>query len=249
MSSFNIVDQTGKVREAENIVNFDFESVNYCLYSVRRDNENYNLFVSKIIIHNFDNVELFDLEGIEKNKLTSVVNFIVENNEISSLKSAGIKIVNDIVLYNSDNLLFNTSKAYLYSIKYDDYIKLKNRFSDRISDTNQYSFNNLLCNSNIELKDDIIRFKSDISQVVNENSNTLFEGSDKDLNAAKDIIKKITIEKLNINNDEDLKKIFIKEKIKKPTWDSGFVTGNITLFILGTLSFFLISILLILYFS
>ena len=41
MSNFNIVDETGKNREACELVNFSFESVKYCLYSVWRDNENY----------------------------------------------------------------------------------------------------------------------------------------------------------------------------------------------------------------
>lgn len=249
MSSFNIVDQTGKLREAENIVNFDFESIKYCLYSVRRDDENYNLFVSKLLVHNLGDVELIDLEENEKNKINSVVNFIIDNDDINILKNAGIKIIENIVLYDAENLLFNTAKTYLFSLKFDILNKLKKRFGQKIGDTNQYSFNSLLNNSNIKLNNDFVRFKSDVPQVVSEGTNILFEGSKKDLNVAKDIIKQITIEKLNVNSEEDLKNIFVKEKIKKPTKDSGFVTGNISLMILGILSFVLLSILLILNFS
>ena len=85
-----------------------------------------------------------------------------------------------------------------------------------------------------------------MSQKVNEKENLLFEGSKSDLEYAHDIIRKINIERLDINNNEDLEKLFVKERIKTP--DRGFVSSNITLLILGMLSFVLITILLMLSF-
>ena len=87
-----------------------------------------------------------------------------------------------------------------------------------------------------------------MSQKVNEKDNLLFEGSKSDLENAHDIIRKINIERLDINNHEDLEKLFVKEKIKTPNNNRGFINGNISLLILGILSFVLITILLMLNF-
>ena len=250
MSNFNIVDETGKNREACELVCFSFESVKYCLYSVRRDNENYNIFTSKLIDHGMGNIELINLED-EKDEIKELVKFIFKNPDVKSLKEARIDVLEDISLYGVDNLLFTTHKTYMFSVKEELYNKIKKVFSDRVNDTVELNFNSLM-NKNklntIRLSDEGVNFKTDMSQKVNEKDNLLFDGSKSDLDNAHDIIRKINIERLDINNNEDLEKLFVKERIKTPDRDRGFVSGNITLLILGMLSFVLITILLMLSF-
>lgn len=250
MSNFNIVDETGKNREACQLVVFSFESEKYCLYSVKRDNENYNIFTSRLIDHGMGDIELINLED-EKDEIKELVKFIFKNPDIESLKSAKIDLIDDISLYGVDNLLFTTYKTYMFSVKEELYTKVKKTFSSRINDTVELNFNSLM-NKNklntIRLSDEGVNFKSDMSQKVRENDNLLFEGTKLDLDNAHDIIRKINIEKLDINNHEDLEKLFVKEKIKTPNNDRGFISGNITIFILGILSFVLVAILLMLNF-
>ena len=252
MSNFNIVDETGKNREACELLCFSFESVKYCLYSVRRDNENYNIFISKLIDHGIGNIELINLEE-EKEEVKELVKFIFKNPDVNSLKGARIDVLEDVSLYGVENLLFTTHKTYMFSVKEELYNKVKNAFSNRVNDTVELNINSLMNNNKdklntIRLSDEGVNFKTDMSQKINEKDNLLFEGSKSDLDNAHDIIRKINIERLDINNNEDLEKLFVKERIKTPNNDRGFISGNITLLILGILSFVLITILLMLNF-
>ena len=253
MSSFNIVDETGKSREAQEVLNFEFESDKYCLYSIRRDNENYNLFISKIIDHGMGNIVLVDLNDDKKSELDNIVRYIVQNSDVDSLKKARINVLNDVSLYGVDNLLFTSYKAYVFSIKEEMYTKLKNAFVKKVNDTQQFNFGSLMNKSKVDavtfsISDESVNFKENIPQNVSERDNILFEGNKDDLNNVKDIIRKINIERLDINNNEDLEKLFVKEKIKTPNNDRGFVSSNITIFILGILSFVVLAILLMLNF-
>ena len=248
MNSFNIVDETGKNREAQDILNFEFEGEKYCLYSIRRDNENYNLFISKIIDHGMGNIVLVNLNDDKKNEFDNIVRYIVQNSDIDSLKKARIKVLDDVSLFGVDNLLFTSYKAYVFSIKEELYSKLKKAFITKIDDTKQFNFSSLIDKSNLYLNDESVNFKENIPQNVSERDNILFEGKKQDLDNVKDIIRKINIEKLDINNNEDLEKLFVKEKIKTPNNDRGFISSNITIFILGILSFIVVAILIMLNF-
>lgn len=252
MSNFNIVDETGKNREAIKLVCFSFESVKYCLYSIRRDDENYNIFTSKLLDHGMGNIELINLEE-EKEDIKELIKFIFNNPDVKSLKNARIDVLDDISLYGVENLLFTTYKTYMFRVKEELYNKVKKAFSNRVNDTVELNFNSLMNNSknklnNIRLSEEGVNFKTDISQTVNEKENLLFEGGKKDLEHVENIIRKINIERLNINNNEDLEKLFVKERIKNPNNNRGFISSNISLLILGILSFVLITILLMLSF-
>ena len=143
MSNFNIVDETGKNREACELINFSFESVKYCLYSVRRDNENYNIFISKLFDHGMGNIELVNLEE-EKAEVKELAKFIFKNPDIKLLKDARIDVLEDISLYGIENLLFTTHKTYMFSVKEELYNKVKKAFSKKINDTVELNFNSLM---------------------------------------------------------------------------------------------------------
>lgn len=250
MSNFNIVDETGKNREACQLVVFGFESKKYCLYSVKRDNENYNIFTSKLIDHGLGDIELVNLEE-EKEEVKQLVKFIFNNPDVKKLKGARIDVFDEFSLYGVDNLLFTTYKTYMFSVKEDLYNNVKKAFSNRVNDTVELNFNSLMNKNklkNIRLSDEGVNFKVDISQNINEKDNSLFEGTKSSLENAHDIIRRINIEKLDISNHEDLEKMFEDKKIKTPNNDRGFITGNITILILSILSFILVIILLMLNF-
>lgn len=248
MSSFNIVDETGKNREAQEVLNFEFESDKYCLYSIRRDNENYNLFVSKIIDHGMGNVVLVDLNDDKKVEIDNIIRYIVKNPDVVILKKARINVLDDVSLYAVENLLFTSYKAYVFSVKEELYMKLKGAFIKKVNDTQQFNFGSLMSKSNLYFSGENVNFNENVPQNINERDNILFEGNKNDLNKVQQVVKKINIEKLDINNNDDLENLFVKEKIKTPNSDRGFISSNITIFILGILSFVVLAILLMLNF-
>lgn len=251
MSNFNIVDETGKNREACELVNFSFESEKYCLYSVKRDNENYNIFISRLIDHGMGDIVLLDIEDTKKEEVKEMIKFIFKNPDIKSLKEVRIDVLDDISLYGVEKLLFKTYKSYMFSVKEELYNKVKRSFSKKNGDTTQFNFKSLMTKNNlknIKLSDEGVNFREDMSQNVDEKGNLLFEGSKNDLDNVNNIIREIGIEKLNITNNDDLEKLFVKERIKTPNNDRGFASSNITILILGILSFVLITILLMLSF-
>ncbi len=69
-----IVDEHGIDREANIICKFSIEDKDYVLYSIERDVENDNLFVSKLFNNNDGTSNIVDIEDEnEKNKIGEVV--------------------------------------------------------------------------------------------------------------------------------------------------------------------------------
>lgn len=128
MNSKNIkvVDEHGIDRNASVILGFELDGSGYVIYSIERDNDNSNIFISKVL-KNFDNTfSMIDIdESDEKNKLIDIVKMLITsavesqedrcNNDFITLN--GGKTVKFLsVIFNKEQRI-NVQKTYITTVK------------------------------------------------------------------------------------------------------------------------------------
>lgn len=121
-----VVDEHGIDRNASIMYGFELDGSGYVSYSIERDEENSNIFISKVL-RNFDNTfNMIDIDdSMEKAKLVDIVKKIITNAvESSDDKNAGnslllddgklIKFIN--VNFNKEQRI-NVQKTYITTVK------------------------------------------------------------------------------------------------------------------------------------
>lgn len=73
-----VIDEHGIDREANIICKFTIDEKDYVLYSIERDSENDNLFVSKLVNNNDGTSNMVNIEdSMEKNKINEVIKELI----------------------------------------------------------------------------------------------------------------------------------------------------------------------------
>lgn len=83
----------------------------YVMYSIKRDDDNDNIFVSKLVINSEGYVMDNNFSGGEKENLDEVITKIINKDSINSLNDNGIYIVKDFKLGSINK--FSVSKCYV----------------------------------------------------------------------------------------------------------------------------------------
>ena len=120
-----IIDEHNIDREASIICPFTVDQNDYVLYSIDRDQDNSNLFVSKLLKNNDNTSNMMNIEdSMERTKINEIVKKLVTysldngsdvaNREIEL--DGGIKIKVNNVLFNREQNI-NVSKTYITTVK------------------------------------------------------------------------------------------------------------------------------------
>ncbi len=120
-----IVDEHNIDREASIICPFTVDQNDYVLYSIERDQDNSNLFVSKLLKNNDNTSSMMNIEdSMERTKINEIVKKLVTyaldngsdiaNREI--VLDGGVKININNVLFNREQNI-NVSKTYITTVK------------------------------------------------------------------------------------------------------------------------------------
>ncbi len=73
-----VIDEHGIDREANIICKFSIDDKDYVLYAIERDNENDNLFVSKLVNNNDGTSNMVNIEdSMEKNRINEVIKELI----------------------------------------------------------------------------------------------------------------------------------------------------------------------------
>ena len=91
-----------------------YQDVCYLVYSIRRDADSANLFISKLVKGSLGYLISEDFSNGEKEVLDSVVNRLLNKEDISALEKDGFFLFNDIKL--DDNLFFDINKCYVCTV-------------------------------------------------------------------------------------------------------------------------------------
>lgn len=79
MSDFKIIDENNIERDATLITVIEVEGKEYVIYSIDRDSENVNIFVSALKKDSNDNDIIVDIDNeMEKSKLNEIVRNIIK---------------------------------------------------------------------------------------------------------------------------------------------------------------------------
>ncbi len=115
-----VIDNDNNKRMASIMCGILYNDILYVLYLIKRDKDNVNMFVSKII-ENSEGVKVIDsdLTDIEKKELEDIVKRIINKDGIYNLAKDGIKIVKDINLNKGVNK-FNIDNSYVSTISNKD---------------------------------------------------------------------------------------------------------------------------------
>ena len=73
-----VIDEHGIDREANIICKFTIDEKDYVLYSIERDSENDNLFVSKLVNNNDGTSSMVNIDdSMEKNRINEVIKELI----------------------------------------------------------------------------------------------------------------------------------------------------------------------------
>ena len=120
-----IVDEHGINRKATIMCGLDVAGTNYAVYSIERDTDNDNLFVSKLIKDNDGTDKMINIEdNLEKTKLADIVKQVVA----TSVNNENDKADGDITLSNGESVhlvsvlinkeqSINVAKTYITTVK------------------------------------------------------------------------------------------------------------------------------------
>ena len=120
-----IIDEHGIDRDANIICKFIVDNIDYVLYSIERDNENDNLFVSKLAKNNDGTSNMVNIEdNFEKSKINDIVKQLITyaiNSEASVVNgsvtlSDGKRIDISNVIFNKEQKI-NVPKTYVTTVK------------------------------------------------------------------------------------------------------------------------------------
>lgn len=123
--SIKVVDEHGIDRTANIICAIQFQKIDYAIYWIERDNENDNIFVSKLL-KNIDNTSSFvNIEdNIEKERLSAIVKELIKyavDNEKTNLNEKKITLLNEEILLTSvlvnKEQNINVQKTYITTVK------------------------------------------------------------------------------------------------------------------------------------
>lgn len=124
--SIKIVDEHGIDRTANVMFSIDVDGSDYIVYWIERDNENDNIFVSKIIKNIDGTASMINVEDtMEKSKISDIVKELVkysignDNNKISSkiisLPSGKNVVISSVLINKEQNI--NVQKTYITTVK------------------------------------------------------------------------------------------------------------------------------------
>ena len=123
--TIEIIDEHGINRKASIMCGIDVAGTDYVVYSIERDNDNDNLFVSKLIKNNDGTNNMINIDdNSEKTKLTDVVKEMITQ----AVNNESDKLTGDVTLSNGDkvqiiNVLINKEqkisvpKTYITTVK------------------------------------------------------------------------------------------------------------------------------------
>lgn len=120
-----IIDEHGIDRVANIMCSIDLDGSDYVVYSIKRDEDNDNLFVSKLIKNNDGTSNMINIDdSVEKDKLASVVKEIITyaiNNDADKTTgtvalSNGKEVKISTVLFNKEQNI-NVGKTYITTVK------------------------------------------------------------------------------------------------------------------------------------
>lgn len=120
-----VIDEHGIDREANIICKFTTDSIDYILYSIERDDENDNLFASRLINNNDSTSSMVNIEdSSEKSRITDIIKEMITysinsgegtvNHKISLPNGKNVEISG--VLINKDQNI-NVAKTYVTTVK------------------------------------------------------------------------------------------------------------------------------------
>lgn len=123
--NIKVIDEHGIDRAASIMCGIDVDGTDYVIYSIKRDEENDNLFVSKLIKNNDGTSNMVNIEdSMEKSKLADIVKKLITysiNNDAD--KTTGVVTLADGkeikisgVLFNKDQNI-NVGKTYITTVK------------------------------------------------------------------------------------------------------------------------------------
>ena len=120
-----IIDEHEINREAKIITYISLDGNDYAVYTISRDEENANIFVSKVINSSFVNItdanEKFKLDNFVKN----LIKRSVDNSYLDDVKFTNFKVV--------DGQRINVKETYVATIKKDIATKAINYYSDKFT--------------------------------------------------------------------------------------------------------------------
>lgn len=94
-----------------------YQNDSYLIYSIRRDKESVNVFISKLIKGSLGYLIVDDFSNGEKEVLDSVVKRILNKNSLDELGSDGFKIIKDIEM--DSNISFDIDNCYVSTVSRD----------------------------------------------------------------------------------------------------------------------------------
>lgn len=107
-----LIDVDGNIKFMATIITgINYGNELYVLYSIKRDNENDNLFISKVVKNSYGYVMDNNFSSGEKEAMDNVVASILNKDSFDKLKESGITFVKDIVL--DDINRFSVSNCYV----------------------------------------------------------------------------------------------------------------------------------------
>ena len=126
-NNIKIIDEHNIDRVANKICSIDVDGSNYIIYSIERDSDNDNIFVSKLINNINNTCSMLNIDdSMEKEKLSTVVKELIkfavdsEDNKLSSenvplLDGVNVKIVSPLIDSKEQNI--NVQKTYITTVK------------------------------------------------------------------------------------------------------------------------------------
>ena len=111
-----LIDIDGNIKFMASIISYiEYGGLLYVLYSIKRDEEEDNIFVSKLVNSSDGYVMDYNFNGGEKEVFDNIVRDIFNKDTIKELESKGIRIVKDIKLSSINK--FSVTRCYVSTFK------------------------------------------------------------------------------------------------------------------------------------
>lgn len=112
---YELIDENNNIKMMALIIcTFTYGDIPYCLYSIERDKEEDNIFVSKIVKNSLGNTLDSNIKEDEKEALENVIASFLNRNSLENLKEQGFELTN--LKLNGINK-FNEKKCYVTTYK------------------------------------------------------------------------------------------------------------------------------------
>lgn len=121
-----VIDEHGIDRNANIICSIDVDGSDYVVYWIERDNDNDNVFVSKVLKNNDGTSNMVNIEdSIEKGKISEIVKELITysiNNDADKISSSYVSLssgksvgVSSVIINREQNI--NVQKTYITTVK------------------------------------------------------------------------------------------------------------------------------------